>query len=266
VFGPSKVGKTRLVSTANTDTRTAPLLLIDLEHGDRSLRGLGVDLVRVKDWDDFNEVYAYLAKGDHPYRSIALDSASEINWMSILSVLDMKAATGSSGKVKDNNKAERDDYGRSRIQMRRLVRYLIDLGLHTFIIAGSSDVLDPRIGMLKKPALNGQLANDIPAMMDIIAYLDMVGVEDKQFKRTLVLKNYANVATGVRLPWDYPGPDEIVDPTITKLLDACGYSAYDERKENGADNDRLLTLGANTTKGGLPVRSDSGDRSAKGRS
>jgi hypothetical protein len=115
------------------------------------------------------------------------------------------------------------------VQLRRLVRHLRDLDMHVFFLASAKDVKDPREGMIKKPALAGQLADDIPGMMDFVGYLAITDETDEDGDatgdviRSLLLNNYPKVRTKARMPWGVEIPDEIDNPTITSILDTLGY-------------------------------------------
>src|SRR3954451_5110087 len=93
VFAPAGAGKTGLLGTAQEDDRTHPMLLLDFEGGSESLAGLDIDIVPIRSWEDYNDVYEALADGDtiefedgeggtyeidfSQYKSLGIDSISE---------------------------------------------------------------------------------------------------------------------------------------------------------------------------------------------
>lgn len=221
VFGPIGAGKTRLLETSMQDVRTYPMLLLEYEGGQSSLVGSDIDIVHIRDWKDYDEAKAYLRSGRHPYKSIGIDSISESHVMSLLSQLDQR-----SRKVPDL--LEQGDYGIALTQMRRLIRDFRDLPLHVFMTALAKDDVDPREGSVKKPALSGALADEAPGIFEVVGYLSTGVLDDGYLHRILVLQNYPKLRTKVRTPIDVVAPNEIVDPTVTSILDALQFPYLEE--------------------------------------
>jgi hypothetical protein len=217
VYGPSGYGKTRLLSTAMADQRTSPLFLIDYEGGTSSIRGTGVKRRKIETWEDFNETYEYLASGDHPFKSIALDSASEAHLFALFQRLQATDRRRTNADALDEN-----DYGLAATQMRRLIRKFRDLPYHFFATALSQEVTDVREGVVKKPAMSGKLADDLMGIFDCVGYLAKDG-DGADALRVLVLQNYSKIRTKIRIPPELPQISEIDDPTISKILDAMGF-------------------------------------------
>lgn len=226
VHGPQGHGKTHLMGTLAHDPRTAPALFLDFEGGDLTLKGMPGewDQAEVRSWEDYNEQFERLVNNKEGFKSVGIDSLSETHIFALLNILEIEGA-----KRKNRNLIEQGDYGTAMVQMRRLVREFRDLDLHVLFVASSKDVRDPREGMVKKPALSGQLADDIPGMMDLVGYLAITDEVDEEGDatgnviRSLLLQNYPKVRTKVRTPWGVVAPDEIDNPTITSILDTLGY-------------------------------------------
>lgn len=220
VFSPPGHGKTTLLGTAQEDPRTAPCLFVDFESGIQSLAGLDIDVARIRSWEDYNDLYAILTAPDCPYKSVAIDSISETNVFALLRVLDEDA------KRPDVDLAGQQDYGKVGVQMRRLIRHFRDLEMHVFVASGAKDDVEARVGTIKKPALIGQMADEIPGIMDTVGYLAKVQggeEEDGEEQRVLILHGYPKFRTKARTPWKKTVPQEIEDPTITRVLDALGF-------------------------------------------
>lgn len=220
VFGPPGQGKTTLLGTAQYDERTSPILILDFEGGSESLVGLDVDIVRVTSWDIYNEAFDFLANDKHDYKSVGIDSISETHVFSLLNILKLEGPTR-----KDPDLLQQGDYGKALVLMRRFLREFRDLPMHVFFTALAKDELDPREGMVKKPALAGALADEVPGMMGIVAYLALTTDNDGNTMRTLLLKNHARIRTKVRSSWAHHEevPNEIDNPTVTALLDMLQY-------------------------------------------
>lgn len=217
IFGPPGHGKTTLLGTAQEDERTHPMLLLDFEGGVQSLVGLDIDVARIKTWDDYNEAYKIASKGE--YRSLGIDSISETHVFALLDILDKEGP-----QRRDPDLLQQGDYGKALVIMRRLLREFRDLDLHVFYTALSKDDVDPREGTVKKPSLSGALAEEVPGMMAISGYLAVTENDEGETIRSLLLQNYPKVRTKVRSAWKEIAPDEIHEPSVTKILDALNFA------------------------------------------
>lgn len=82
VYARPKVGKTRFCATA------PDVLIVDCdEQGTDSTRDdTDPKTIRITTWSEVNDIYWYLQSGDHPYRSVAIDTVSGLqtlcmNWI-----------------------------------------------------------------------------------------------------------------------------------------------------------------------------------------
>jgi len=240
VFGPSGNGKTRFVETFNSDPRTAPALFLDREGGTSSIVGSDIDVVHIETELDYEEVLTFLMSDseENVYQSVILDSISEEHIASLL------AQVAGSRKRAIPNLLEQGDYGIALVMMRRLIRGLRDSGKHFIATALTKGDIDPQIGNFVKPALVGALADEAPGMFDAVMYLGVSRsarpVSDEEdaelievVERVLVLQNYPEYRTKVRVPIGVTIPDEIVlpdtsletdvTPAATLLLDALHF-------------------------------------------
>lgn len=229
IFGPPKHGKTHFLGTATFDERTAPLFLLDFDGGvldvlDGLPGGPNGPLWYhwpIHSWSDFNEGYAELESGE--YKSFAIDSISETLTFAHMNILAEKGSTRSNPDL-----IQQDDYGTATVQLRRLVRQFRDLPIHGFYTAHHKDDVSPKEGTIILPNLTAKLAVEIPGLMSVVGYLALEEVTsdsgEVETQRVLLLKNYAKIRTGVRTKWGEEAPDEIEDPTVTKLLDALHYT------------------------------------------
>lgn len=233
IFGPYGQGKTTLLGTAQHDPRTWPMFFLSFEGGESSLAGLDIDVVRIRSWDDYNQAYRFLASGKHGYKSVGVDSISETHVFALLNLAAQRGGLSSgtkdliSGEVGngtgdkyDPDQFQQQDYGKAKVQLMKLLRAFRDLPMHVFFTALSKDQLDTREGTVKVPALSGSLPDELPGIMDAVSYLALRTNEDGTVSRVLVLKNYPKIRTKVRTGWGQEVPDEIEDPTLTKLMDA----------------------------------------------
>lgn len=226
IFGPYGSGKTHFLGTAQLDERTFPALYLDFEGGESTLAGLDIDMIKVRTWDDFNDVYSGLAQGEGGYRTILLDSLSETH---IFALMDINESQGRDDVL------QIQDYGKASIQMRRLIRLFRDLPYHVFMTAQDKTDKEARVGNVKKPALAGQMADEAPGLFDLCGYLTTSQFTDPKTKevtevRSLLLKNFSQFRVKIRTGWGREDtvPDLIDDPSISSLLDVLGYAMPQE--------------------------------------
>lgn len=228
LFGPSRAGKTTFAGSSAFDGRTSPALLLDFEGGSSSLAGIPPDqlqVVSIKNWEDFNEAYDYLTTVDHPFKTLIVDSLTEIHIFSLHSIVD--DAISSSKRRIDPLEIEQQDYGRSLVQIRRFLRLLRNLEMHCIFTALPKTESVAREGYVQKPNLFGALANEVVGMFEISVYLASAQIREKgkpeRTQRTLYLQNTPGVRAGIRMGWKQEIPNSIIDPTITSLLDAIAF-------------------------------------------
>lgn len=227
IYGPPKHGKTHLIGTAAHDERTAPHFCFDLEGGVEdvleTMPGYGTDFVRypVTSWEDMNDGFERLRVNDEGFKSASVDSLSETHIFALMNLLD----DGTPRREKNPDLIEQGDYGIALVQLRRFVRYLRDLPLHTFYTAHQKEDVDRKEGLITTVNLAGKAAIEIPGLMSVVAYLALSENDAGDTERLLLIQNYAKIRIGVRAAWGVTAPDEIEDPTIAKLLDALQYTS-----------------------------------------
>ncbi|HEY7417328.1 MAG TPA: AAA family ATPase [Ktedonobacteraceae bacterium] len=225
IFGPPKHGKTHLIGTAAHDDRTAPCAGIDFEGGMtdvlETMPGWGTDFIHIPihTWEDFNDAYERVRANDEGFKSVAIDSLSETHIFALMTLLN----DGKPSREKEPDLIQQGDYGVGLVQLRRLVRYFRDLPVHVFYTAHHKDDVDPREGLIKTVNLAGKAAIEIPGLMSLVGYLALSANEEGDTQRILLLKNYPKFRVGVRSGWGIEAPDEIADPTVTRILDTLQY-------------------------------------------
>ena len=237
IHGTTGSGKTALLGTAVNDKRLMPGLLVDFEGGIKTIRsktnGITIedlksgktkptiakwDVLKARTWDDFDDIYEVLESGDHPYVSVAMDSASEIGYMNMQTII--VDATKNNSKH-DPDVPESGDYNRAGVQMRRLIRFFRDLEMNVFFTAISRTLQDPKTRRDRIWPMIGHssLIVEIPALVDVIGYLAVVETEGK-VDRVLLLGGHPDYIAKVRMEGD--PVFEIDNPTLPKLLDIVG--------------------------------------------
>jgi hypothetical protein len=171
VYGDPGVGKTVLAGSASVVAEMSPVVFIDIEGGTFSLRNLypQVDVLRVPDWRGMQSVYSELYDMKHGYKTVVLDSLSEIQKFSMYNIMR--------GVVRENPDRDPDipgmrEWGKNIEQIRRLVRGFRDLPMHSIFTALARYDKDERTGIVKtSPALSGKLTGEVGGFVDIVLFM-----------------------------------------------------------------------------------------------
>jgi len=228
LHSPGGHGKTTFIASACDDPRTSPILVADMEGG-AALRFAKKDpktytIRPVRSVNDLNVLYEYLAKGDHPYKSFAIDSLTEIQKLGLFEfVYGTKPDKTFSGNVINVKIAELQHWGKSKTQIEMLMRYFRDLRIHTFFTTLTQTVKDGVTGKITMTlALPGKQADEIPGIPDIVGYLGIIKTKENPNERVLMVQPDGKIVCKDRT--DALG-NMVVAPTVTKVLDTI-WNAY----------------------------------------
>jgi hypothetical protein len=167
--------------TAELDPITGPVLYVDLEGGTLSLRAVGIspNIVRVQNFEEqFNTIYEYLTETKHPFKTVVMDSLSEIQAISMAEILRQSAATNPS---KDADVPVISDWLKSSNRMRRLIRHFKMLPTNLILICHEKRDRNEVTGEIKiLPSLPGQLAVDIAGFCDVVGRIVVESVLDEE--------------------------------------------------------------------------------------
>lgn len=178
VYGESGAGKTQLGGSADDVPEMRPVLVVDIEGGTLTLAHTypEAEVVRVETWDDMQKLYDELLRGNHGYRTVVLDSLTEIQKFSMYQI--MKDLTEKEPD-RDPDIPGMREWGKSIEQMRRFVRAFRDLPMNAIFTALSTTSKDPKTGTVTtRPALPGKLSSEVAAFLDIVAYLYVKNIRD----------------------------------------------------------------------------------------
>jgi len=250
-YGRIGVGKTHLVATAQNYAPTSNLLFVSAEGGEDTLRNIPngdeIDVVRINNYHQIQTIYEFLTlhikyrdkylmndeeqykdklcklekklKGlselpTEPtiYRSVAIDSLTELQQYAMYMVLDIDL---NDTKLDDNPATpSRNDWGENSELVKKLVRSFRDLKIHTFFNCLEKKDKDDENEILVAPKLPGQLATDIPGFVDVVGRLYKSNT-DEGTKRVLLTQRSGKYLARVR------GGDlgqYIMEPTIEKIF------------------------------------------------
>lgn len=249
VYGDSGVGKTLLAGTAAFVKELTPILFVDVEGGTLTLSHFDsedIDVVRVTKWQDMQKLYDELYRDQKGYKTIVIDSLTEMQKLAMNSQLGAGTDLDPGG-----NMPEFKDWHINTEQMRRLVRAFRDLPLNTIFTALSMDAVDPRRpdGPTKKqPAFTKKLAGEIPAFFDILFYMYVKETKDGPNQRLICTDKTSNVVAKCRVQGvpQILGVDQV--PTMELIYDLL------IRNPITTAPSEVVATAANTATGGSTLR------------
>jgi phage nucleotide-binding protein len=225
VYGDSGVGKTTLIATA-----PAPVLVLDMEGGSLPLAGKDVDLVKVDTPDAIREVLAKLKSGELAYKTVALDSITEMYKV----IMDEVIKSNPQVSRAYTDQASQSDYGRATELMRRAIRAFRDLPVNVIFTALAQDQKDEVDGTITRlPSLPGKLAYELAGYVDVVGYMFTKIDKDNggEIKRGVLVQPQGKV-----IAKDRTGKlGQAVVPDIGKWISAVNGKGTGGRKKGGAE-------------------------------
>lgn len=212
-YGDSGTGKTVLAGSADAVPAMRPVLVVDIEGGTESLKHTypQVEVVRVTTWKEMQQVYDELYLGNHEYRTIVLDSLTEIQKFSMYDIMgDLMVKHPD----RDIDVPSMREWGINLEQTRKFVRGFRDLEMHTIFTALAKEDKNQRTGQVTtKPSLSGKMADEVAAFLDVVCYYYIKEVSG-EFKRLLLTQK-----TDATIAKDRTGklPQVIELPTMTQI-------------------------------------------------
>ena len=228
IYGQPGSGKTVLAGSAGLHKQMQPVLVLDAEGGSLSIAStLGKEVektIAIRDTSDFvgavRSTYVYLAKRQHPYRTVVWDSGTELQKLCLADVVrEVK-------KMKpdhDSDIADLHDWLKATEQVRKALRYYRDLPMHFVMTALAQNVKNELTGAVTiVPSLPGKLAEEVPGYFDIVGYLTTQPAKDGGVERVLRVQPVGNPA-GNYVAKDRTNclGDAMVSPTLGGILDAA---------------------------------------------
>lgn len=218
IYGESGAGKTVLAGSADAVPEMRPVLLLDAEGGTLSLDHTypDVEVVRITSWTDLQEIYDVLWSGRHKYQTVILDSITEMQKFGMDHVL--KSPQMARLNLMPDSIPGLKEWGINTEQVRRLIRGFRDLEMNTIFTALVKEDKNPRTGQITmRPKLSGQLSSEVPAHLDIVAYMyvkNMQNGDAVEQKRLLLTQ-----ATDMQVAKDRTGrlPIVVEEPQMANI-------------------------------------------------
>lgn len=174
LYGQPGVGKTVLAGSAAEVEGMSPVLILDAEQGTMSLTGLHtVDTIRITSYQDYQTVHNAIAKKEVDYKTLVIDSITEMSMMGLEEIVARSVAAGPSktGVIHDPEQPDQGDWYRNNLRVHRIIRFFKKLKCHVIFTALErldTDKTIPQLG----PALNNRrLSAELPGAVDEIWYM-----------------------------------------------------------------------------------------------
>lgn len=228
LFGPAKIGKSTLAADLDPDHT----IFLATEPG---LNAQEVFVVPIESWEHFREVGAELAKGEHEFTTVVIDTVDELYKLCADSVLKKLGVAHPSDLEYGKGWAAVTDEFRLRVPK------LAGVGGLWFISHSKEVEIKQRVGTLTKivPSLSGGAAKFLEQFCDFIFY---VGSEQTADGDVRILRTQAteNFGAGGRLTL----PDPLLMPVTGPagpLRDAMNDAASAIAGEAAATEDEAET-------------------------
>lgn len=244
LYGPSGTGKTTIASTFPT-----PILHLDIkERTAKALRGVkGLETISVRKWEDFEDIY-WMLKEDEKYKTVVIDTVSQLQDLAIASVLSRKKKRVRAGKrAGDWGTMSKQDWGTVASDLKTWLMNYRDLDANVVFIAqdrvfkieeeDEDDDKGESINIITTPEVGPQVmpsvAKVLNAMVDIIGNTFITEEFEKvEVKVGKVLKKrkkrhvhyclrlgpHAIYRTKFRKPKSVKTQSYITDPTFDKIV------------------------------------------------
>ncbi len=180
IYGASGSGKTYFGGTAIADSNE-DVLFLSAEGGLLSIKDKKPKYVEIKSKMDLVEAYNYLNNEKHPYKTVILDSITEISNI-----------VKSEIEKKEGHTMQLQDWGKLKSDLINIFRKFRDLPMNVVLLAQEAYITDEDKIRKIVPSLDGKGATSaLPYFMDIVGYIK-VDVKGNSVMRT---NNKINLVT-----------------------------------------------------------------------
>jgi hypothetical protein len=230
-YGRPGAGKSTLAATASTVKEMLPVLYINAESGIMSISENWdgrIDTAQLKILDftgykQLNQLFEYLAFKPHQYKTIVLDSLTELQAFVVNKFKDHYIPKTEEGVAIDENQDKKMTlkvYERATDTMRNICRKFRDLPMHVIMVC-HDDTSDVNGTIVTHPALTPKFRDSIVGYMDIVGFLTTRETNKDNEKEIERLVTF--IPTPKRIAKDRsPGgklDSILIDPTMQKIWD-----------------------------------------------
>lgn len=255
IYGISGTGKTTLAASF-----PKPALLVDItDEGDESVEDIeGLDVYEVTEAEDLERLYWHLAKNKGKYKTIILDTISQMMPLIVADVAKKSKKKIAGKKAGDWGTMNQKQWGQVSDKGRDILNKFRSLGVHFVMLAQQKmtehdteqddidDVLLPEVG----PAVMKSVATHACAVASFIGNTFIRNVKSKKELRKKSVPTYCLrvgpnpvYLTKVRKPVSIEVPDHIRNPTFEKLINL---------KKGIATNGKEVEKGKRRSEGSKP--------------
>jgi len=178
LYGDPGVGKTTLAASAMDCDATKDVLIINVEGGLLSVVDYAPDVVDLESWAHLDDLFWFLAKGDHNYKTVVIDSLSELQLVNVDSVIT-NAMKKPGNKRENADEVWLDDYGKSNSQVRNAVRKFRDLPMHVIFTCLAARSQDADKNEQVHPALPPKMRGMVMGYMDVVGFMYTKNVKNE---------------------------------------------------------------------------------------
>lgn len=215
IYGRGGVGKTTLIGTM--PGRGLVIDVPQIEGGTFVLEDKAdrIDVRAVETWNEIDDIYWFLAKENHDYRWVAIDSVTAFQELAKRKVIKERDMALNA----DPHTITLQEWGKIGQLIGELVYKFRMLPIHTIWIAQERKHGDDEMGgsVTGPDVIRSALAALMPSMM-IVGRLSSQMAEDGTMQRQLRIGSHPDYYTKVRAKPGLDVPPVIAEPNIGELL------------------------------------------------
>lgn len=233
VYGRAGSGKTTLASTF-----PAPLLIDFKDEGTDSVADVkGLKVLPAVEWEDVESLYWFLESGKHDFKTVILDTVTQMQEFAIKAVLGRKKKK-IVGQAGDWGTMTKQDWGETASLMKTWIMHYRSLPINVVFIAqdrlfnsgDEGDDMDDQIQPEMGPRLSPSVASTLNAAVDLLVNsfvredvkrTRVAGkiVQTKKPQFCLRVGPHASFITKIRKPRSFSVPRFMVDASYEELVE-----------------------------------------------
>src|SRR6266581_2140439 len=232
IYGQPGAGKTHLAALADKVPAMRPVVYLNIEGGDMTLRHAAPEIRKIPEtgslsWGQLESIYHELHRqcdgeiepGEFVPRTVIIDTLTEMQKMNMSQIM-AQLIMAEPDKNWDPDIPDVRRWGKNIEQIRRWVRRYRDLPLNVIMTCHEQEDKDNMTGMIsRRPQLSGKLSNEVAGFFDVVSYLyvkNEAGPDDSQPKPvrkllTGAMEGYIAKDRSGNLPY------VMVDPTMAEI-------------------------------------------------